>query len=243
MQRTLGQDAARVPRRWDFLRRSLWPLPVMNLLSRLNKALLTRALPGRFLVKRGPAAGHAVYLTFDDGPDPVHTPSVLDLLAEHQARATFFLIGNRIDANASLVERMVDAGHCVGNHSWSHPQFYALDLDAQLSEIDRTDAVLQRYTGRPTAPFRPPRGDVPIRMLLALARRRSRIVHWSRNSMDYTRAPVPELLGRMRDAPPVPGDIVLMHDDGPAAVAMLPELLADGRGRGLHFAALPQDLH
>jgi len=210
----------------------------MKLLSRVNKALLTRALPDRFLVKRGPVEGGAIYLTFDDGPDPAHTGGVLDFLAQNDARASFFLIGNRIDAQRALAARMVSEGHCLGNHSWSHPQFYALTLAQQRQEIDRTDEVLQTYTGRPRAPFRPPRGDLPLPMLFDLARRRSRITHWSYNTMDYTRTAPAELIATMRRRPPVAGDILLMHDDGATALTILRTLLPEWRGRGLSFAAL-----
>lgn len=212
------------------------------MLSRLGKALLLRTLPPSLLVKRGPATDGAVYLTFDDGPNPLHTPPLLDLLAEHGATASFYLIGDQVVKHGDVVRRIVGDGHRVGNHSWNHPLFGTLPVAAQMAQVDRTDAALAPYTGEPRASFRPPRGDLTVRFLARFARQKRRIAYWSYDSRDYSRQPAAGLIERMRREPPVAGDIVLMHDDGGAALDILRTLLPEWRAHGLTFKALPREL-
>jgi len=99
---------------------------------RPKKLKLLRWLPNSLVTTSGPRAQRGLYLSFDDGPHPEHTPRLLDLLAEHGAKATFFLIGNQIEANAALVRLIAFKGHTLGNHSMHHPHFEKLSLVEQL---------------------------------------------------------------------------------------------------------------
>jgi peptidoglycan/xylan/chitin deacetylase (PgdA/CDA1 family) len=97
-------------------------------------------------------------LTFDDGPNPAWTPRLLEILAEHEARATFFLVGKFAATEPALVRRIAAAGHLVGNHSWSHPNL-ALTATARVrEELERTSGVLEHITGQQVRYFRPPFG-------------------------------------------------------------------------------------
>lgn len=106
-----------------------------------------------------------VALTFDDGPGPWTEP-ILDILSEHGARATFFVIGSVCEARADVLGRIVDRGHEVGNHTWSHP-WLARDCDDERvrDELERTNAVVARLLGAPPRRFRAPRYDVDERVL------------------------------------------------------------------------------
>ena len=97
-------------------------------------------------------------LTFDDGPSPVWTPRLLDLLADHNVRATFFLLGSHAQAEPALVRRMAAAGHLIGNHSWIHPNLAFTRSFRVREELLRTSQSLQRITGIPVKFFRPPFG-------------------------------------------------------------------------------------
>src|SRR5690349_5300060 len=94
---------------------------------RPKKLRLLRWLPKGLMLTTAPAADRALYLTFDDGPDPAFTPRLLDLLAANDARASFFLLGEEVERHPRIVERMVADGHLVGNHSWNHPNFTRID--------------------------------------------------------------------------------------------------------------------
>src|SRR5690606_14281030 len=156
-----------------------------------------------------------------------HTPAVLDLLRQHGASATFFLIGELIDRHPAVVRRIVDEGHQHGNHPWSHHSMPDMPIEAQMEEIARTDARLEAFDGRTTHPFRPPFGDLPRNLLLRFARAGRSIAFWSYDSNDYRRLPAATLLEKVRNNPPRTGDVVLMHDDNPDTVALLARLLPE----------------
>lgn len=97
-------------------------------------------------------------LTFDDGPNPVWTPPLLDLLAAHGVKATFFLLGSRAAAEPFLVRHLAEQGHTVGNHSWNHPNLALASAHRVWEELDQTRLALEEMTGRAVRFFRPPFG-------------------------------------------------------------------------------------
>ncbi|SKB75814.1 polysaccharide deacetylase family protein [Luteibacter sp. 22Crub2.1] len=178
------------------------------------------------------------YLSFDDGPEPGHTPRLLDTLARHGVKASFFLVGEKIEQYPEIVQRIVAEGHMIGNHSYSHWSFSNMTLTKQLDEVYRTDALLRLFDDRPHHRMRPPSGYVGAQLLLHFARRKRNLVYWSYDSLDYQDAPVETLIARLRNDPPVPGDIVLMHDDSDKATAALDVMLPEWLSQGFGFAAL-----
>jgi peptidoglycan/xylan/chitin deacetylase (PgdA/CDA1 family) len=208
---------------------------------RPRRLKLLRFLPNGWLATSGPAAaGQSLYLTFDDGPHPGFTPALLDLLAEHDAKASFFLVGREVERHDALARRIAAEGHTLGNHSYSHPLFESLTLDQQMEEIARTEQLLQGIDGRSRHAFRPPRGVLTLPMLARMVSRRHRIDYWSYDSLDYSRRPVPELLDTIQRHPPRDGDIILMHDDSDHSLALLRELLPVWKAQGFAMRALPQ---
>lgn len=105
-----------------------------------------------------PARPGELALTFDDGPNPAWTPRLIDILAGHDVRATFFLVGSFAQAEPGLVRRIAAAGHLIGDHSWSHPNLALTPAAKVRDELLRTKDVLQQITGRPVRFFRPPFG-------------------------------------------------------------------------------------
>jgi peptidoglycan/xylan/chitin deacetylase (PgdA/CDA1 family) len=204
-----------------------------------KKQQLLEWLPDTLMLTRGPRHGNVRYLTFDDGPDPEHTPPLLDLLAEHGVKASFFLIGEKIEKHPELVRRIVAEGHLVGNHSYSHWEFRNMTLRKQLSEVHLTDALLSMFDRRRRPPVRTPRGYLAAPLLLYFASHRRTFVHWSYDSLDYQPQPVEDLVTRLRDNPPAAGDIVLMHDDNDMACKALRVLLPEWLACGHRFHALP----
>ncbi len=97
-------------------------------------------------------------LTFDDGPNPAWTPQLLDVLAAHRVRATFFMVGNYAQAQPALVRRVAEAGHLIGNHSWSHPNLAVTAPNRVRQELVRTKEMLEQITGLQIKYFRPPFG-------------------------------------------------------------------------------------
>jgi len=97
-------------------------------------------------------------LTFDDGPNPAWTPRLLDILASHDVRATFFMVGSHAQAEPALVRRIAEAGHLIGNHSWSHSNLALTAPSRVREELSRTKQALEQITGAPVRFFRPPFG-------------------------------------------------------------------------------------
>ena len=162
-------------------------------------------------------SGGRTALTFDDGPDPRWTPRVLDALAAHDAKATFFMVGERAQRHPELVARVVAAGHEVGNHTWSHLRIDRLDLPQVLGQLNRAHDALAQLTGRPPTLFRPPWGEIDAVGLLAAAELDYQVVLWS----DLIRGSSPrtdlrQLLTTLR-----PGALILGHDGGSTPNAAL----------------------
>jgi len=161
----------------------------------------------------GPRGSKRVALSFDDGPDPEVTPAVLDALARHGARATFFTIGQSLDAHPRLARRLLSEGHELGNHSWRHSRWDSFrGVHEQAQEIERGERAIAATAGRPAQPlYRPPFGIKSPQLVLAASERRLVMVAWSLHSRDtHARDPkwiAERVLKRIR-----PGDIVLMHD-------------------------------
>ena len=116
----------------------------------------TSSLFGRCLV--APHNPDEIALTFDDGPNPRWTPQLLDLLAKYNVRATFFLIGQFAVKQRELVRRTHEAGHLIGNHTWTHPNLFRTDPATTRKELDVTTNRLQQITGTRVRFFRPPYG-------------------------------------------------------------------------------------
>jgi len=180
-----------------------------------------------------------VYLTFDDGPDPVNTPRVLDVLARFGARATFFVIGRNASAYPALVQRMSAEGHTVGNHTFTHGEPSEVSARTLGDEVRRTRDLLSTLTGKVPRLVRPPKGKVTVSKLLTLWRDGQTVVLWSRDPKDYECETASVLADRLAASRPAPGDIVLLHDRVAHTADVLDRLLTDCTARGLTCSGLP----
>lgn len=207
---------------------------------RPRKLRVLRWLPRGWVLSTGAAGRRALHLTFDDGPDPEHTPRMLDLLARHGARATFFLLGRNVERYPDITARIVADGHGLGNHSWDHPRVERLALADLRAQIDRTDALLAAFDGRARHDFRPPRGAMPAGMVLDCIRRGIRIAYWSYDTLDYSHRPADELADMARRTGLRAGDVLLMHDDSAHSHGLLEALLPEWKAQGFALEPLPQ---
>jgi peptidoglycan/xylan/chitin deacetylase (PgdA/CDA1 family) len=154
-----------------------------------------------------------IFLTFDDGPDPHWTPVVLDLLAAHGVGATFFVIGRDAQAHGVLLRRIANAGHEIGNHTWSHRHPWTLPQHAARSEVREGAAAIADLVGRTPRYYRPPHGRLRRCMVEEAEDGGQRTVLWSASAVDW--GPLGYADGiAARLARTGPGDIVLMHDGG-----------------------------
>jgi peptidoglycan/xylan/chitin deacetylase (PgdA/CDA1 family) len=185
-----------------------------------------------------PASSGAVALTFDDGPDPHWTPRVLDILEQHRATASFFLIGGKASKHCELVKRLAAAGHSLGNHTFSHQNLRGLSFRATGLELRRGAAAIEDLGVGEVRWFRPPYGAYSAAGLCHALRNRASTVLWNVDPRDYEAAGAAEILGRL--GPLRSGDIVLLHDRSAALVEALPEILARIADAGLRACSLDQ---
>ena len=163
-------------------------------------------------VRRIPDSSNSIYLTFDDGPDEKGTPFVLDTLSQHQARATFFVIGDKARTQKCWVRRIVQNGHAIGNHSLDHNYLrYFSNAQRLRSWICDSEKLLQDMTGQPTVGFRPPAGIRTPPLARVCRDLDEPIILWSTRYYDAVRpwtqaAALKKMQGFSN------GDIVLLHD-------------------------------
>jgi peptidoglycan/xylan/chitin deacetylase (PgdA/CDA1 family) len=157
-----------------------------------------------------------VALTFDDGPDPEVTPRVLERLAEHGARATFFVVGRRAAAHPDLTAEIVRRGHRVENHTWSHPNSFALyPWQALVREVRQAQEVLAGITGDSAAGaprlFRAPAGFRNPLLDPVLAAAGLSLASWTRRGYDTVDGQARRVASRLLSGL-APGDVLLLHD-------------------------------
>ena len=152
-----------------------------------------------------------LHLTFDDGPDPTWTPRCLDVLAQANARATFFVIGAQAKQHPELVRRVVAAGHAIGNHTLTHAHPWTISARRAVGEVRDGAAAIADAAGVSPTLFRPPHGARRRCMLEAASAQGEALVMWDVSAIDWgwlgTASRIAARLDRAKE-----GDIVLMHD-------------------------------
>ncbi len=188
----------------------------------------------------GPRDAGTVYLSFDDGPDPATTPAVLDALARHGARASFFCVGRKLREHPELARRIVAEGHTLGNHSEAHRWSGNFCLRGGWRRaLWRAQESARQVCGVTPRWFRPPYGLQNPHLAGALRDLGLRCVGWECGGYDQSRAPAEVVARVLRDLRP--GSVVLLHDGGQtpeAAVAVVDGLLAGLQERKLRSVGL-----
>lgn len=175
-----------------------------------------------------------IYLTFDDGPTPGVTEWILNTLDRYNAKATFFVLGKNVELYPDLYQMILDRGHKVGNHTYSHQKGWGMSPERYIEDVDLAADLVH------TELFRPPYAQI-TRSQLRLVSQRYRVVMWSVLSRDYNRRVSPKkcLRGTIKDLRG--GDIISLHDSAKSfrnTSYVLPALLRVARERGLECKIL-----
>jgi len=194
---------------------------------------------------RQPGA-EGVALTFDDGPHPQGTPTILETLRERGATATFFLAGEQVDRRPGLAAEIVAAGHRVELHCYRHRNLLRLTPGEFLEDAERARVAIEDACGQAIADYRPPFGIFSRANLRAVHRRGWRPVLWSRWGRDWTRRATAGSIARRASSGVEAGDVVLLHDadyysargSWVRTAAALPLILDEIEGCGLKTISL-----
>ena len=178
------------------------------------------------------ATGPMIALTFDDGPTP-YTDRILDVLEQHGARATFFVLGRNIENWQDTIIRTVNIGSEVAGHTWNHPELPSLTNEEIIEEMQFTSAAIEQLTGVPQRIYRPPYGKLIQRVVNLSAEMGYTIVNWTFDTFDWR--PENQNVNVLYDSimnAARHGTIVLMHDTIPETAAamelVIPALIAEG---------------
>lgn len=184
----------------------------------------------------GESVRKKVALTFDDGPDPKVTRQILETLQKHEAKATFFMLGSRVEYYPDIVNEIKDAGHELGNHTWTHADLTKLGTERIAKEIEKTSAVIEEVTGQKVEAFRPPYGafNDTVNNTTGLP-----IILWDVDTLDWKYRDPAKLLQmvkeHVRDR-----SIILMHDIHQSTADGLDAVLTYLKNEGYDFVTVKE---
>lgn len=212
----------------------------------LSLAQLRMKYPHIFKLHGSKRGLRRVALTFDDVPDNRITPLVLDILREHDIRATFFLVGSRAKAHPELVRRIVREGHIIGNHSYSHPLMTKLSLPAFEQQVKDSERVIEDIIGYKPRFYRPPFGEINEEQLKWAGDHGYLVVNWDVDSNDWRGLNAKEVYDNVISAVR-PGSIVLHHAGGSkqnhylqGTVKALPSIIKQLKQQRYRFVTVPE---
>lgn len=177
-----------------------------------------------------------IALTFDDGPHPVYTPEMLDLLKEKKVKATFFLLGEQVEKYPDIVKRMSDEGHLIGNHSYKHEQLSKLSSVQACSQVNRTNELIYSITEKYPEYLRPPFGDwkesldCEVNMVEVL---------WDVDSLDWYSKNKDKVVNKVMNNAEE-GDIILMHDGYESTIQATREIVDGLEKDGYEFVTIDE---
>ncbi len=193
-------------------------------------------------IHRGSRKEKKIAFTFDDGPHP-QTPAVLEVLEKHNAKGTFFCIGENIEKEPQIAKQIVQNGHLIANHTYSHHRWFDLYPSAKMqADIVQCNAVIKKITGVENSYFRPPYGVTNPPLAKAIKKSGLQSIGWSFRTYDTNKQSALELketiLRKLKN-----GDIVLLHDRTPDLPQLLNEILPELQQKGFTFVTIKELLN
>ena len=178
-----------------------------------------------------------ISLTFDDGPDPEVTPRVLDVLGEEGVKASFFVIGRVAEKHPELVQRIVDEGHVVGNHTYNHD--YVFSKERAEKQVSEGQEVIEKIIGKKPAYFRPPFGVMTPEIANAVKKENCAIIGWDLRSQDgrirTKEATIKRVKSNLNKA-----TVLLFHDTNPTTPDALKEIIHLCKQNGMKIVSVPE---
>lgn len=207
--------------------------------TRKEAAAITPAAPGA-RVSRVQVPGMYVALTFDDGPSAALTPQVLNILNRHNARGTFFVLGENANRNRGIIARAASEGHEVGVHTWSHIKMTSAGTEKINSEISRTAEVIKSATGKTPRVMRPPYGATNKNIVAHMYNDYGMYsILWDVDTLDWKHPGVQKVINTAVSQAK-PGSIILVHDIHASTLAALEGIVTGLQARGFKLVTVSQ---
>jgi len=228
-------------------------LPAATVLAAASFAGYNSMAPGSQIYGRTLVRGanpRRLALTYDDGPNDQHTPQLLDVLAKHDVRATFFLVGRYVQRQPQIVRDLVQAGHVLGNHTFTHPNLiFCSELQTKI-QLEECNRAIEDATGLSPKLFRPPFGGRRPSTLRIARELSLEPVMWSVTGWDWEAKPASYVEGKVTGQVKG-GDVILLHDGGhrgmgadrSQTVIATDNLIARYKAEGFQFVTVPEMTH
>ncbi|EIJ78768.1 polysaccharide deacetylase [Bacillus methanolicus PB1] len=194
------------------------------------------------MIYMGNSSKKRIALTFDDGPEDIYTPQILEILRQKGVKATFFVVGQQAKAFPELLKQIYKEGHVIGNHSWDHGKLGNFTESQLINDVESTSVEIEKITGYKPNLFRPPYGFLKDEQAEKLYNLGYRTIMWTIDTIDWSGASSEEILSRVHRNV-VPGGIVLQHNfrvpgklDG--TVEALPQMIDELRAQGYEFVTV-----
>lgn len=220
------------------------PAPISSFPITFAQQLAVMQAKGRYFL-HGNTHLPEIALTFDDGPNPTYTPQVLAILRQYKVKATFFCVGNLVQAYPYLVKQEYNEGHTIGNHTWGHPNMPSLSIASIVWQLTAAGDAIQHAIGTRPNLFRPPYGAVNNAVLTYANYFALTVIQWNVDPRDWSRPGVDVIYARIL-AQTSAGSIILLHDGGgdrTQTVAALPMIIEWFQNHGFRFVTIPRLIH
>ncbi len=203
----------------------------------LLKIILTFLFPDKFILLRTKKAD-SVALTFDDGPHPQNTKILLDTLRREKIKATFFVSGSEAEKYPELIKAIADDGHEIGNHSFYHRKLSEIGWNSYQQEVEKTWKFISKHLTQKL--FRPPFGEINLKMVRFIANNQFIYVGWTVDSEDSFIKNSHALVQHFRHKIVKNGDIILFHEDYTSTIDSMPDIIADLKARGFKLVTISE---
>ena len=202
--------------------------------------LLTAGVTEKITFTEVNVDGPHIAMTFDDGPHATNTPKLLEMAAKRHIKLTFFVLGECVEQNPTVLQREVAEGHEIGNHSWSHPNLAKLSDEAVHSQLQRTEDIIVKTAGVKPKLMRPPYGELTKRQRIWVNHDFGyKVILWDVDPLDWKR-PGPNVVAQRIIAGARPGSIILSHDIHPPTIAAMPQVFDALLAKGFKFVTVSE---
>ena len=228
------------------IRLSVFAVALLLVLSTVASAQNTAATPltagvtEKIAVTDVNVDGPYIAMTFDDGPHATNTAKLLEMAAKRHIKLTFFVLGECVEQNPTVLQREVAEGHEIGNHSWSHPNLAKLSDEAVRSQLQRTEDIIFKTAGVKPKLMRPPYGELTKRQRTWVNHDFGyKVILWDVDPLDWKR-PGPSVVARRIIAGTRPGSIILSHDIHPPTIEAMPQVFDALLAKGFKFVTVSE---